>query len=490
MATSNNIRPSSVMLKDLAKSARSKKGKNTYNTVTAVSTLNNVEPLIIARNVYTANNDLSGTDTGDGVANVVGDLVVVNGQSDSKQNGLYSVQSGAWQRYGILKSGMLISIREGDTYNNSIFTLSNNTDPVIGTDNISFNQRYQRYYARIDYIGTNLANTSGTVEKTGENTFGVYEVTDTAKTLLDDDTILEMRNTLGLSGNLSLIQPLRAVQGLKFDAAIGANSSYLFFLGNDDNFYRIATNGTLTDLGDIGDTNANNVMLVNSNNIVFGNTGGTTVRRYSANGGATWNTATNSTSAATIAGDINISTGVAILLYSGSNTNMSRSTDNGITWTDTSVGSSSNYTKIANNNAASGAIWVISNPTASVARISTDDCATWASVTLPASIITTLNYVNGYFIIIDSTNGKLYYSTTGGTGTWSSMNFIASTCDNIIYFNSKYYARIGSQIFSFTLNDETSFRYENVVLIGNYPLIVFNSKIYTFSSDSLIFELA
>ena len=489
MATSNNIRPSSILLKDLAKSARSKKGKSTYNAITTVGAANIAESLIIAKNVYLSNNALSGTSTGDGVSNVVGDLVLVNAQSDGKQNGLYIVKSGAWERYGTLKSGMLISVRQGDTYNNSIFTLSNDTDPVIGTDNISFNHRYQRYYALLDYIGTNLTATEGTVEKTGVNTVGVYTVTSTAKTLLDDTTILEMRNTLGLSGNLSTIQPLRAVQALKFTAAYCSNSSYLFFLGDDDHFYRIATNATLTDLGSIGDSNANNIVLINGNNIVFGSSG-TTVRRYSVNGGATWNTATNSTSTNTINGDINTSTGTAILLYTGSTSNVSISSDNGATLSDTSVGASAVYAKIATNRAASGAVWLITDATVTSPRISTDDGATWSSVTLPASVATVLNYVNGYFILVDSPNGKLYYSTTGGTGTWSSMNFIASACNNVIYFNSKYYVRIGSLVFSFILNDTTSFRYENVNLISSFPLLVFDTHFYTFSSSSLIFQFS
>lgn len=62
---------------------------------------------------------------------------------------------------------------------------------VIGTDVLA-------YSARVQDIAANLSATSGTVEKTGANTFGVYTVTAFAKTVLDDADAATIRTTLGV----------------------------------------------------------------------------------------------------------------------------------------------------------------------------------------------------------------------------------------------------------------------------------------------------
>ena len=57
---------------------------------------------------------------------------------------------------------------------------------------------YQPLNARLTDISTNLSAASGTVEKTGANTFGTYTVTAAGKALIDDADASAQRTTLGL----------------------------------------------------------------------------------------------------------------------------------------------------------------------------------------------------------------------------------------------------------------------------------------------------
>ena len=144
MATSNNnLRPASIMSKDLAKSARKGGKANSYNiTVGGGGSSSVTEKLIICRCVFLSNIDLNGAETSDGITVANGEIVLVNGQTDKKENGVYLVATGgAWVRSGTLYSGMLISIKEGTNYKDTLWILETpNNDPVIGTDNIEFFQ--------------------------------------------------------------------------------------------------------------------------------------------------------------------------------------------------------------------------------------------------------------------------------------------------------------------------------------------------------------
>jgi hypothetical protein len=144
MATSNNnLRPASIMSKDLAKSARKGGKANSYNITVGGGASSSVsEKLIICRCVFLSNIDLNGAETSDGITVANGEIVLVNGQTDKKENGVYLVATGgAWVRSGTLYSGMLISIKEGTNYKDTLWILETpNNDPVIGTDNIEFLQ--------------------------------------------------------------------------------------------------------------------------------------------------------------------------------------------------------------------------------------------------------------------------------------------------------------------------------------------------------------
>lgn len=143
MATSNSIKPVSIMRKDLAKSARGNKGKSTYNVITVTDNeVSSDSNIVIVDFATTANITLSGTQTVDSYSAVVGNYGLVAFQTDAKENGLYKVNSGAWTRVFTLYSGMLVSVKNGTNYGDSIWQLTSpNTNPIIGTDNITFTRK-------------------------------------------------------------------------------------------------------------------------------------------------------------------------------------------------------------------------------------------------------------------------------------------------------------------------------------------------------------
>lgn len=92
-----------------------------------------------------ANITLSGTQTIDGIAVVAGNRVLVNNQTDAKQNGIYVVASGAWTRAADADSGdeiatATVAVTLGTINKNTQWTNIDNYVPVIGTDNINFGQ--------------------------------------------------------------------------------------------------------------------------------------------------------------------------------------------------------------------------------------------------------------------------------------------------------------------------------------------------------------
>jgi hypothetical protein len=92
----------------------------------------------------TGNITLSGTQTIDGVAVVANDRVLVRYQTSDKENGIYVVASGAWQRSSDFSSssqaipGVLIPVLEGSSFGISIFRLITTGTIVLGTTGLTF----------------------------------------------------------------------------------------------------------------------------------------------------------------------------------------------------------------------------------------------------------------------------------------------------------------------------------------------------------------
>ena len=99
-----------------------------------------------ARVATVGNITLSGVQTIDGVSAVAGDRVLVKGQTDASENGIYDVVSGgSWTRSsdavdGKLQPGAFVFVEEGTVNENSGFVVSTNGDITVGTDDIEFSQ--------------------------------------------------------------------------------------------------------------------------------------------------------------------------------------------------------------------------------------------------------------------------------------------------------------------------------------------------------------
>jgi hypothetical protein len=98
------------------------------------------------RAATTANITLSGTQTIDGVALSVGQRVLVKDQTTASQNGLYTVQTGAWTRADDANTnpevtpGMFTFVEEGTANQNSGWVLTTNGSVTLGTTALSFQQ--------------------------------------------------------------------------------------------------------------------------------------------------------------------------------------------------------------------------------------------------------------------------------------------------------------------------------------------------------------
>lgn len=92
-----------------------------------------------------ANITLSGTQTIDNVSVVAGDRVLVRAQTDAKTNGIYVASADGWSRSDDMNAGSefpgaAVFVLRGDTYADSGFVCTNDTDPTLGADNITFTQ--------------------------------------------------------------------------------------------------------------------------------------------------------------------------------------------------------------------------------------------------------------------------------------------------------------------------------------------------------------
>jgi hypothetical protein len=118
----------------------------TKQYVDTVMAAGGVPPMSPAKVRTTANITLSGTQTIDGIAVVAADRVLVMNQTTGSQNGVYVVAAGAWSRATDadvaveFSPGRQIFVQQGTLYGFTTWAVSNSTQPVIGTDTISFVQ--------------------------------------------------------------------------------------------------------------------------------------------------------------------------------------------------------------------------------------------------------------------------------------------------------------------------------------------------------------
>jgi hypothetical protein len=121
-----------------------------------------------ARAATTENIALSGEQTIDGIALVDGEVCLVKDQTVDTENGPYIVHAGAWKRTCNIASGMLVSVREGNTYAISVFMLTTNDPIVVDTTPLEYEQTpVQQFYVVKAASLTNIASLSGSLTVDG-----------------------------------------------------------------------------------------------------------------------------------------------------------------------------------------------------------------------------------------------------------------------------------------------------------------------------------
>ena len=151
---------------------------------------------VSVRAVSTSNVVLSGAQSVDGVALIAGDRILVAGQSDASQNGIYVVAAGAWARAadadntpaGEVTSGMFTFVEEGTSYSGSGWVLTTANPIVLGTTNLSFAQ-----FSAAGTIqgGAGLTKSGNTLAVNSANGAIVVNFDDIALTLADATLAIE-----------------------------------------------------------------------------------------------------------------------------------------------------------------------------------------------------------------------------------------------------------------------------------------------------------
>jgi hypothetical protein len=106
------------------------------------TTVIQVNSISHARAVSSTNITLSGTQTIDTVALVVGDACLVNGQTAGEDNGVYVVSAGAWTRTDTekVRNGHLVTVAEG-TNEGSLWQLVTPNTIVLGTTALEYEEK-------------------------------------------------------------------------------------------------------------------------------------------------------------------------------------------------------------------------------------------------------------------------------------------------------------------------------------------------------------
>lgn len=114
--------------------------------------------------VATSNLSLTGEQTIDGVLTADSRILLV-GQSNPIENGIYVTDSGAWARSSDadadaeVLSGMMVYVRDGTNYNNTLWVLDT-ADPLsLGTNNLVFTKiNYKPKKERLTLDSTDITN--------------------------------------------------------------------------------------------------------------------------------------------------------------------------------------------------------------------------------------------------------------------------------------------------------------------------------------------
>lgn len=156
----------------------------------------------------TANITLSGLQTVDGVSLAVDNRVLVKNQNIASQNGIYLVKSGAWIRdYGAgnsleLTPNLFVIVEKGIANADSGWMLITDGPITVGTTGLTFKQMLGDWQP-LDATLTALSGITTAADKliysTGADQFATTNLTEFARTILDDEDAATARATLGVS---------------------------------------------------------------------------------------------------------------------------------------------------------------------------------------------------------------------------------------------------------------------------------------------------
>lgn len=135
----------------------------------------------------TANISLSGIQTIDGIAVVVGNRVLVKNQTTASQNGIYVVASGAWVRSVDADTdievtpGLLVAVEQGTTQGDNIWQLVTVAPITLGTTALVFEEVAGSSVTAGTYKSLTVDKRGRVVGGTNPTTLAGYGITDAAQ---------------------------------------------------------------------------------------------------------------------------------------------------------------------------------------------------------------------------------------------------------------------------------------------------------------------
>lgn len=155
----------------------------------------------------TANISLSGTQTIDGIAVVVGNRVLVKNQTTASQNGIYVVASGAWVRSIDADTdievtpGLLVAVEQGSTQGDNIWQLVTVAPITLGTTALVFEEVAGSSVTAGTYKSLTVDKRGRVVGGTNPTTLAGYGITDAAQKQIQSIAASVAANALTLTLN-------------------------------------------------------------------------------------------------------------------------------------------------------------------------------------------------------------------------------------------------------------------------------------------------
>jgi hypothetical protein len=215
----------------------------------------------------------------DGVSLVAGDRVLVNGQSNAAENGLYQVQTvgagsnGTWVRTsdanadGEIQPGMVVMVTQGNQYADTPWKLTTNGEIIIGTTELTFAENYSLAFGNIVANGTAiLANTvSGPVSFAAGDNIAITG-NNTSKTVTIGVTGISLNSISNGTSNVSVVS-----SGGNVTVGVADSTIATFYTDGLEVSGTISGNGTaLSGINAFG-----NIVVAGESTVAAGNTSDT-----------------------------------------------------------------------------------------------------------------------------------------------------------------------------------------------------------------------